>query len=144
MKFSSFGGGPEKEYPMTPDRSKSYDISSFHTPFEPKEEFTRIKFDPNVREQLPELPSPDLLRKAWKGYADPGDPQSCYVAVNFKGRTYHLFNAKRMPVGRIAVACSQLMRGKHKPGYDPKSFSNGDKCIVVNIDDPLMTGRKRQ
>jgi ribosomal protein L13 len=48
-----------------------------------------------------------------------------------------------MPLGRIAAAISQFIRGKHKPGYDQRSFENGDKCIVVNMEDPLLTGRKR-
>jgi len=106
MKFSNFGGGKEKEYPLTPDESKKYDISSFHTEFKPKEEYTRMKFDENIRTSMPPLPSADLTRKALYGYAEPEDPQSCYVAVNYRGQTYHLFNAKRMPVGRIAAACS--------------------------------------
>lgn len=58
--------------------------------------------------------------------------------------TYHLFNAKRMPIGRIAVVCSQVIRGKNKPGYDPKGYKNPDKCVIVNMGDPYMTGRKRQ
>lgn len=39
---------------------------------------------------------------------------------------------------------SQFIRGKHKPGYEQKNYKNGDKCIVVNMKDPLLTGKKRQ
>ena len=39
---------------------------------------------------------------------------------------------------------STFIRGKHKPGYTQNSFANGDKCIIVNMGDPLFTGRKRQ
>ena len=60
------------------------------------------------------------------GMEPQGDPQSAYVAVNYKGRTYHLFNAKRMPVGRMSVLISQYIRGKHKPGYTMNSYENGD------------------
>jgi ribosomal protein L13 len=49
-----------------------------------------------------------------------------------------------MPVGRIAVLVSQFIRGKNKPTYCTRGYLDGDKCIVVNMDDPLMTGRKRQ
>ena len=49
-----------------------------------------------------------------------------------------------MPLGRMATSISQFIRGKHKPGYDPKTYEHGDKCIVVNMGDPLLTGRKRQ
>lgn len=145
MKFSAFRQGAGKEYPLTSDRSKYFESDpEIFSPFVPKEEYSKLPFDENIRPRLPELPSHDLTKRAIHGYAEPGEPQSCYVAVNHKGKTYHLFNAKRMPLGRIAAACSQFMRGKHKPGYDPKSFENGDKCIVVNMSDPFMTGRKRQ
>jgi len=73
-----------------------------------------------------------------------------YVAVQHNDKTYHLFNAKRMPVGRMAVQISQFIRGKHRPGYKKnatnESIGNSnlrDKCIIVNMADPLFTGRKR-
>ena len=69
---------------------------------------------------------------------------SNYVAVNHKGKTYHLFNARKMPVGRIAMNISQFIRGKHKPSYNPQQYSDGDTCIVVNMENPLFTGRKSQ
>ena len=66
------------------------------------------------------------------------------MAVNHKGTTYHLFNAARVPVGRMAVLISQFIRGKNKPTYVKNAYQDGDKCVVVNIADPLFTGRKRQ
>jgi len=76
--------------------------------------------------------------------------QSCYVAVNHNGKTYHLFNAKRMPVGRMAVQISQFIRGKHRPGYKKNATNESagnsnlrDKCIIVNMANPYFTGRKR-
>lgn len=66
-----------------------------------------------------------------------------YCAVNVKGVTYHLFNAKRYPLGRMATRIGIFIRGKHKPGYEENNFKNGDKCIVVNMGDPWVTGRKR-
>jgi len=33
---------------------------------------------------------------------------------------YHLFNAERIPLGRMAEMISPVIRGKNKPGYDPK------------------------
>ena len=86
MKFSSFGGGKEKVYPIEPDRSKNFELDpKVFSEFIPKEEFTRVPFNPNVRPNLPDLPSADLTRKHLYGYADPGEPQSCYVAVNHNG-----------------------------------------------------------
>jgi large subunit ribosomal protein L13 len=60
------------------------------------------------------------------------------------GTTYHLFNAQRVPVGRMAVLISQFIRGKNKPTYRANEYQDGDKCVIVNIADPLFTGRKRQ
>jgi large subunit ribosomal protein L13 len=48
-----------------------------------------------------------------------------------------------MPIGRIACLIGQFIRGKHKPGYTRNKYSNPDKCIVVGMNDPLMTGNKR-
>lgn len=71
------------------------------------------------------------------------EAQSCYAAVNHKGKTYHLFNAKRMPVGRIAVMISTLLRGKHRPDFALNKIFDDDVCIVVNVDDPFFTGKRR-
>lgn len=49
-----------------------------------------------------------------------------------------------MPIGRMAVLISQYIRGKNRPGYTNREYVNCDKCIVVNMSDPLFTGRKRQ
>ena len=49
-----------------------------------------------------------------------------------------------MPVGRMAVLIAQYLRGKHRPSYLKNSFMETDKCIVVGVADPFMTGRKRQ
>lgn len=42
-----------------------------------------------------------------------------YVALSHNGKTVHLFNAARFPVGRMAVLISKYIRGVHKPGYMP-------------------------
>lgn len=82
------------------------DLSKLKTPrFETKDEFTRIPFDPNIRHRHTEMPL-HLQYRFMYGHMPVGEPQSCYVAVNHKGTTYHLFNAKRMPVGRMAVLIS--------------------------------------
>lgn len=110
--------------------------------FQPKEEYTKIEFDPNVRHRLPTIPY-YVMYKYLKNREPTLDPQSTYVAVNHKGKTYHLFNAKRFPIGRIATMASVFIRGKHRPGYNPMEYTNGDKVIVVNMKDPLLTGKKR-
>lgn len=70
--------------------------------FLPKEEVMRIPFDPNIRHRLPTLPH-HIYYRAMYGHIPQTEAMSSYCAVNHKGINYHLFNAKRMPVGRMAV-----------------------------------------
>jgi large subunit ribosomal protein L13 len=139
-KFSSFLS-EEKEYKTSRDRSEYFNIDKLPK-FEAKEEYTKVEFDPNIRLRLPKMPY-ELAYQFLYNEKPKLDPQSTYVAVHHNGKTWHLFNAARYPIGRIAALASVYIRGKHKPGYDPKSYSNGDKIVVVNMKDPLMTGRKR-
>ena len=44
----------------------------------------------------------------------------------------------------MAESISQFIRGKHKPTYVTNNYHKGDKCIVVNMGQPLLTGRKCQ
>jgi len=71
------------------------------------------------------------------------EPQSCYVAVQNKGQTWHLFNAARMPLGRMAEHIALFIRGKHKPTYTKQRADLGDVCVVVNAANTHMTGRKK-
>lgn len=56
-------------------------------------------------------------------------------------RTWHLFDAQNVPVGRIANKIAMLLLGKHKPDYLPNQ-DNGDFVIVVNSDNIHFTGSK--
>ena len=84
-----------------------------------------------------------MMRNAFASLLPQKEAHSNYVAVNHRGTTYHLFNAKKMAVGRIAEKVAILLRGKHRPDYVPNKIFTDDKCIIVNIDDPYMTGKKR-
>ena len=100
--------------------------------FIPNPEYNEPKFDPNVRYRHEDIPNKTLYENVL-GYQPVKAPQSCYVAVNHKGKTWHLFNAARMPLGRMAVQIATYIRGKHKPTYNPQSSgSDGDVCVVVN------------
>ena len=67
-----------------------------------------------------------------------------YVAVQHEGKTWHLFNGARMPLGRIAKLAADYLRGKHKPTYVAnKSGADGDYCVIVNAANQHVTGRKR-
>jgi len=77
-----------------------------HIPvFHPKEEYTKIEFDENVRFRVPEMMNTTVWHYLY-GHIPPKDPMSTYASVNHKGKTYHLFNAKRFPIGRMAAMIS--------------------------------------
>ena len=46
-----------------------------------------------------------------------------------------------MPLGRLASAVAQLIRGKHKPTFTPH-IDGGDFVVVVNAAKVKLTGRK--
>jgi hypothetical protein len=110
--------------------------------WEPKEEFTRLKFDPNVRHRLPEMPK-DLAYRSLYHMPPQRKAQSAYVAINRKGETWHLFNAERISLGRMATMIATFIRGKHKPEYSLNRFDLGDKVVVVNAAKTKVTGKKR-
>ena len=59
-----------------------------------------------------------------------------------KGTVYHVFNAERIPFGRMCVQIAIAVRGKNKPTYKRIDPSQGDKVIVVNAEKALFMGRK--
>jgi len=76
-------------------------------------------------------------------YKEPDvDPQSMYCAVQYEGKTWHLFNAGRMPLGRISRLAADYLRGKNKPTYVAnKAGEDGDFCVIVNAANQHVTGR---
>jgi hypothetical protein len=142
MKFSAFA---KKQRDYTPeDRVQAMINASSQERFQPKEEFTRLKFDPNVRHRLPEMDN-TIVYRAMQGFEPDYEPQSNYVAIKRNGKTWHLFNGARFPLGRMAQMIAVYIRGKHTPLYDPKySGEFGDNCVVVNAANQFTTGNKRQ
>ena len=61
-----------------------------------------MKFDPDVRSIVPEFEN-HFLYQWMEGQKAKRDAESCYVAINHKGEVWHLFNAARMPLGRMAA-----------------------------------------
>src|ERR1041384_3190928 len=53
----------------------------------------------------------------------------------------HVVAATDVPLGRLASAVAQLVRGKHKPTFTPH-MDGGDFVIVVNAARVRLTGRK--
>lgn len=56
-------------------------------------------------------------------------------------RSWHLFDAKGMTLGRLATQISALLIGKTKPDYTPNQ-DMGDYVVVINSDAVVLTGNK--
>mmetsp|Transcript_38161 Transcript_38161/g.46554 ORF Transcript_38161/g.46554 Transcript_38161/m.46554 type:complete len:176 (+) Transcript_38161:221-748(+) len=56
-------------------------------------------------------------------------------------RAWHLIDAKSQTVGRLATTIAPLLRGKHKPTFQP-SNDIGDYVVVVNADKVHFSGKK--
>jgi large subunit ribosomal protein L13 len=54
---------------------------------------------------------------------------------------WHVVDASGVPLGRLASAVAQLIRGKHKPTFTPH-MDGGDFVIVVNAAKLRLTGKK--
>ena len=54
-----------------------------------------------------------------------------------------LFDASEAPVGRLAVAIANALRGKDKPTYTPH-IDTGAFVIVVNASKAVFTGHKNE
>ena len=54
---------------------------------------------------------------------------------------WHVVDATGVPLGRLATAVAQLIRGKHKPTFTPH-MDGGDFVVVVNAEQIKLTGRK--
>ncbi len=52
-------------------------------------------------------------------------------------------NARGKALGRIATQVADILRGKDKPSYTPHT-DGGDYVVIVNVQDMLLTGNKRQ
>src|SRR5689334_25134853 len=54
---------------------------------------------------------------------------------------WHVVDASVVPLGRLASAVAQLIRGKHKPTFTPH-MDGGDFVVVVNAAKVRLTGKK--
>lgn len=52
-----------------------------------------------------------------------------------------MIDAENVTLGRLAVTCATLLRGKHKPTFAPH-VDGGDFVIVVNASKIALTGKK--
>ena len=56
-------------------------------------------------------------------------------------RTWYVVDAEGIPLGRLASADAQILRGKNKPTFAPH-MDMGDYVIVVNADKVAVSGNK--
>ena len=56
-------------------------------------------------------------------------------------RAWHVIDADRAVLGRVASRAAMLLMGKHKPTYTP-SMDTGDHVIIVNAAKVKLTGGK--
>jgi large subunit ribosomal protein L13 len=54
---------------------------------------------------------------------------------------WHVVDATGVPLGRLASAIAQLIRGKHKPTFTPH-MDGGDFVVVLNASKVRLTGKK--
>lgn len=58
-------------------------------------------------------------------------------------KDWHVIDAADRPLGRVATEAATLLRGKHKPTYEPH-LDDGDFVIIVNAAKVRVTGAKAQ
>ncbi len=58
-------------------------------------------------------------------------------------KNWTLIDAKGLVVGRLATLIAMRLRGKHKATFTPH-MDDGDHIVVVNADQVVLTGRKRE
>jgi large subunit ribosomal protein L13 len=56
---------------------------------------------------------------------------------------WHVVDAEGVPLGRLASAVAQLIRGKHKPTFTPH-MDGGDFVVVLNAAKVRLTGKKSE
>jgi large subunit ribosomal protein L13 len=56
-------------------------------------------------------------------------------------KDWHVIDAANRPLGRVATEAATLLRGKHKPAFEPH-LDAGDFVIVVNASKVRVTGAK--
>ena len=67
---------------------------------------------------------------------------STYMAkVETVERKWYVLDAAGKPMGRVAAAAANILRGKHRPEFTPH-VDCGEFVIIINADKAVLTGRK--
>jgi large subunit ribosomal protein L13 len=58
-------------------------------------------------------------------------------------KDWHVIDAAGRPLGRVATQAASLLKGKHKPTFEPH-LDDGDFVIIVNASKITLSGNKEQ
>ena len=67
--------------------------------------------------------------------------KTTFEGIDASERNWHLVDASGLPIGRLASEIAQILRGKHKPQYEPH-LDVGDHVVVVNASEIAITSKK--
>ena len=56
-------------------------------------------------------------------------------------RKWYVIDATDMPLGKVAVAAADILRGKHRPEFTPH-VDCGEFVIIINASKAVLTGKK--
>ena len=56
-------------------------------------------------------------------------------------RKWYVIDAAGKPMGKVAVAAANILRGKHRPEFTPH-VDCGEYVIIINAKDAVLTGDK--
>ncbi len=109
-----------------------------------EEKFALDKHGPKPGETLPlpVLDSKGMALQMGIYEAFDRDPVSSYYSVKINDKLYHVFNAARIPLGRMCARAAFILQGKNTPFYQPNKVTNTDKIIIVNAKYTWLTGKK--
>jgi large subunit ribosomal protein L13 len=77
--------------------------------------------------------------KRLKGYMATGKT----TAAATRERQWHIIDADRQVLGRIATRAARILQGKHKPTWSPY-LDAGDHVLIVNAARVKLTGNKEE
>ncbi|MDR2168130.1 MAG: 50S ribosomal protein L13 [Clostridiales bacterium] len=58
-------------------------------------------------------------------------------------RAWYVVDAEGKTLGRLATEVAKVLRGKHKPTFQPH-VDTGDHVVVINADKFVLTGKKME
>ncbi len=56
-------------------------------------------------------------------------------------RKWYVIDATDIPLGKVAVAAADILRGKHRPEFTP-NVDCGEFVIIINASKAVLTGKK--